>query len=118
MPRGTSFVDRGLVRAVIAALGDAPVRLKLWDGSVFGSSAAPACGSVVAGDRRSLLELVLAPGLAFGDGYTGGRIEVEGELLKLLEGLALATPSRTTTSRGPARTSTATTRRVGRHDFR
>jgi cyclopropane-fatty-acyl-phospholipid synthase len=50
-------------------------------------------------DRRTLLDLVLRPDLAFGEAYTDGRVDVQGDLTQLFDAT-----NRAAASHGPRRT--------------
>jgi cyclopropane-fatty-acyl-phospholipid synthase len=85
-------LERRLVRRVIAARGALPFELELWTGERFGAPAEHALARVVVRDRATLLALALDPQNAFGDAYAEGRLEVEGDLVRLLEGAFRARP--------------------------
>jgi len=76
--------DRWLARRLSMAIGNAPLRILLWDGSHFCPEGVRPLATVLIKDRPTLLKLLLEPELGFGDGYTAGRIEVEGDLLEML----------------------------------
>ena len=82
--------DRWLLAAVHGGLNQAPIRLRLWDGTTLGP--ADAVATVRIHDRGALVALVRHPDLAFGDGYAAGRIDVEGRMVDLLEALFRAKP--------------------------
>jgi cyclopropane-fatty-acyl-phospholipid synthase len=71
-----------LLRFAQKLAGDVPVRLA-GDGPAD-TSAAPA---IVIRDPHVLRTLLLNPEMGFGDGYSEGQIEVEGDLVRLLENL-------------------------------
>lgn len=77
-------LDRWLARKFLAALGDPPLRLTLWDGTIIGAAASPAVGLVIR-ERMALWRLLVNPLLHFGDDYSAGRIEVEGGLVAGIE---------------------------------
>jgi len=86
-PEGkANHFERILVARLLRALGRPPIRLQLWDGSC-------ACGDgrIVATvhilNRRTLWQLPLNPNLVFGDAYTAGDIEVEGDLVACLRAI-------------------------------
>src|SRR5262245_28558581 len=79
---GDRFATRA-ARAFLAALPHTPLRIALPDGTAVGPP--DALATLRLADRRALLELCLDPELAFGDLYSTGRLEVEGDLLRLLE---------------------------------
>lgn len=67
-----------MLRKMLAAMGDPPVRVRLWNGEVLG---APDDVPIVAiRDPGALVRLVLDPEMAFGDLWVAGRLEVEGDL--------------------------------------
>jgi cyclopropane-fatty-acyl-phospholipid synthase len=70
-------------RRLLAALPHAPLRIVL-PGLTVGPER-DALGTLRLADRRALLELCLDPELAFGDLYSSGRLEIEGDLVRLLE---------------------------------
>ena len=81
----SSAIDRWLVRRIHRWTGHEPIRVVLgWDGTpsplTMGDLA-----SVIISDRRALLNLLLNPEVGFGDAYSEGRIEVKGDLVRLLE---------------------------------
>jgi cyclopropane-fatty-acyl-phospholipid synthase len=76
-------LDRWLARKFLAALGNPPLRLTLWDGTVIAAGASPAVGLVIR-ERLALWRLLVNPLLHFGDDYSAGRIEVEGGLVATL----------------------------------
>lgn len=78
-------LDRALCRALLRALGRPPVALRLWDGETICLSHAPPVGTVVLHDRGALYRLIRNPDLHFGDLYSVGRIDVEGDFVALLE---------------------------------
>jgi cyclopropane-fatty-acyl-phospholipid synthase len=70
-------------RRFLAALPHAPLAIELP-----GIRVGPECGALATlrlADTRALFELCLDPELAFGDLYSEGRLEIEGELVPLLE---------------------------------
>jgi cyclopropane-fatty-acyl-phospholipid synthase len=77
--------DRWLLGLVQRHLQGAAVRLRLWDGSAAGPAAESAAGTIVIGDRATLIGLARDPDVAFGDAYMQGRLDIEGDLLALLE---------------------------------
>jgi len=79
-----------LVRMLLRAMGNPPVRIALWTGdSICGSDTAPVA-TVRINNRWTLLRLIRRPDLEFGEAYTDGRLDVDGELVALLEVLERA----------------------------
>ena len=70
---------------LLRRLGNPAIRLALWDGEEITTSDQPPVGTVRIGDRRTLLGLIVNPEVHFGDAYSDGRIEVQGDLLELLQ---------------------------------
>ncbi len=83
--RPTSAYDRWILSAVQAALGDALVRLALWDGSSCYRSNAEPVATVRFADRRALWSLAWNRDIGFGDGFRSGRITVDGDLARAVE---------------------------------
>jgi cyclopropane-fatty-acyl-phospholipid synthase len=79
-PKG---IDRWLVGQIVKRLDDSSIRVALWDEPDI----APRDGTIVVRihDRKALFQLVTHTDLHFGDLYSSGRIEVRGNLQRLLE---------------------------------
>lgn len=77
-----------LIRTLLKALGAPKIRVRLWDGHEYYRCAD---GEPVAGvhvrDRASFWRLLANPNLGFGDGYSLGGIEIEGNLVDFLEAI-------------------------------
>src|SRR5690348_4772165 len=80
-------LDRWLVRKLLTSSGNPPVHVVLWNGEEVATSPAAPVGRVRLHDRKTLLKILVNPDLGFGDGYSGGQIEVEGDLVEILEEL-------------------------------
>jgi cyclopropane-fatty-acyl-phospholipid synthase len=81
-PKVSTGFDRWLARALIARLGDPAISLVLWDGARVPDRAG--IGRVRISDRRTLLALAHSGELGFGDAFSEGRLEVEGDLSRVL----------------------------------
>jgi cyclopropane-fatty-acyl-phospholipid synthase len=77
--------EKWLVRRLLRRLGNPAIRVALWDGQQITLSDQPPVATVRIHDRRTLLGLIVNPEVHFGDAYTDGRIEVDGDLLALLQ---------------------------------
>ena len=73
-----SRVDRWALAQIATSLADPAIRLDLWDGTAVGPPQSEAAVAVHIADRRTLYALVVDTEVAFGDGYSDGRIEVGG----------------------------------------
>ncbi|HVS35852.1 MAG TPA: cyclopropane-fatty-acyl-phospholipid synthase family protein [Gemmataceae bacterium] len=62
-----------------------PLTILLWNGEEFATTPGVPIASVRFRERSAFLGALLNPDLGFGDGYTDGRIEVEGDLVAFLE---------------------------------
>jgi cyclopropane-fatty-acyl-phospholipid synthase len=81
---GRSAHGRLLAR-LLRMFGDPPVELVLWNGERIAPARVPPVATVRLADRGVLLALARDPQVAFGDLYSDGRIEIEGNLVALLE---------------------------------
>jgi cyclopropane-fatty-acyl-phospholipid synthase len=74
-----------LLGAFLRGMGNPAVKVDLWNGE----SVCTAPGEPVASMRikrpRTLLRLIFNPEIEFGEAYTSGKLEVEGDLVQLLE---------------------------------
>ena len=80
-----SWIDRSLLQAVRRAMGTAPITLALPNLENQPSTTSPPIGTVRIADRATLTGLVMNPEVVFGDAYSDGRIELEGDLIPILE---------------------------------
>src|SRR5690554_7868149 len=67
--------------------GSPPVRFRLWNGETIEPEQQPARFTLSLADPKALYSLVANPNLAFGDRYSAGRLEVEGDLPDLMEAM-------------------------------
>ena len=80
---GNRSLDQRIARRLLRAVGDPPVRIRLWDGTEI--SPVPGPRFTVHFRRRAALYRILAhPDLYFGEAYTAGDLEVEGDLAEFL----------------------------------
>ena len=79
-----SGFDRWLARQVAAKSGYPDVAFALWDDEDVHRPEGDVPGRVVFLDRGALLSVVTSPELGFGDAFSAGRIEVEGDLVDVL----------------------------------
>jgi cyclopropane-fatty-acyl-phospholipid synthase len=88
--RASRLWERQLIRRLWESIGKPAVQIELWDGDVCGSSAAQAVGRITLREPKMLRRLMWNPSLAFGEGYTTGRIEVDGPLIDVIAALSSA----------------------------
>jgi cyclopropane-fatty-acyl-phospholipid synthase len=72
---------------------DMPFRILLWNGEEFATASGEPIASVHFRDRAAFLRLLVLPDLGFGDAYSEGRIEVDGDLIGFLERVYRARPA-------------------------
>jgi cyclopropane-fatty-acyl-phospholipid synthase len=80
-----SWIDRSLLKAVRSAIGTAPLSLALPH--IENQPSTSPIGTVRIADRATLAGLVMNPEVVFGDAYSDGRIEVEGDLVRVIESI-------------------------------
>ncbi|HKW89077.1 MAG TPA: cyclopropane-fatty-acyl-phospholipid synthase family protein [Candidatus Acidoferrales bacterium] len=83
-PSSSSSLDARLLRKLLSALGNPPIRFVLANRAAAVPPGAAPVATIHLPSRRALAGLLLHPEMAFGDGYTDGSIRVEGDLLALL----------------------------------
>ena len=72
------------LRALLASVGKPPIEFELWDGSRV-ESEEPAQLRVRLRERGTLVRLLRNPIVGFGDAYTEGGLEVDGDLAHAVE---------------------------------
>ena len=84
-----SFEGR-LLERTLARLGNPAVEFNLWTGErIAPAGVEPVCRVRIC-SRTTLLAIVADPAVRFPDAYCDGRIEIEGDLVRLLESVYLA----------------------------
>ena len=74
-----------LLKQIQRSIGHAPVRLRFGELQDSSGPLDPAVDGVVIHDFKTLARILLDPEIGFGDAYMEGRVEVEGELVRMLE---------------------------------
>src|SRR5262245_62963592 len=67
-------VERWLLRKALAACGNPPIRVVLWDGEAITNTPDLPVGNVVIHDPATLRRLAFDPRVAFGDAYSEGTL--------------------------------------------
>src|ERR1700732_4842863 len=89
--RATGYPERRslearLLRRLLSSIGDPPIEFHLaWSGERIASPAVAATERVRIADRATLLGLLRDAQVRFGDAYSTGQIEIEGDLVRLME---------------------------------
>lgn len=78
-------IEKRLTRRLLARLGNPPVTMVMGNGNQLYSPAGKCVGTVFIRDRKTLFKLFVHPELHFGEAYSEGSIEVEGDLVRVLE---------------------------------
>ncbi len=79
--------ERWLVAKLMRMAGSPPIRFQLWNGDEIDPEQREAQFVLHLKDPKALYSLVANPNLAFGDLYSAGRLDVEGDLPDLMESL-------------------------------
>jgi cyclopropane-fatty-acyl-phospholipid synthase len=83
--RAGESLDARLLRRLLKSLGNPPIEFHfLWSGERVAPHATRPVEHMRIADRRTLYGLILDPQVRFGDSYSAGRIEVEGDLVKCM----------------------------------
>lgn len=80
LPIASKFIQHLLNR-----LNHPPIRILLWDGRSFLPEGKIPLYTVIIHDPETLVRLFIDPEIYFGDAYSAGRIEIEGDLVSFLE---------------------------------
>lgn len=80
-----SALERGALKRVLDLLGKPPIEFVLWNGEVIGAGHDEPVARLWIRQRSILPRLLFRPDLYFGEGYSSGDLEVEGDLVKLIE---------------------------------
>jgi cyclopropane-fatty-acyl-phospholipid synthase len=78
-------LDGRLMRRLLSLLGDPPLRFTLWNGESLTAGTGRAIGGLRFANRTCLLKMLINPNLYFGEGYSDGSIEIEGDLVRMIE---------------------------------
>ncbi|HXZ81949.1 MAG TPA: cyclopropane-fatty-acyl-phospholipid synthase family protein [Terriglobales bacterium] len=92
----TSWIDRTLESVVRRIADPISVRFSPFLDRTENAAVQSTTPAVRIADRRTLVSLAMNPEVGFGEGYSTGKITVEGDLVRLLE-MTSKSPSRTQT---------------------
>jgi cyclopropane-fatty-acyl-phospholipid synthase len=82
---GGSQLDNLLLKALRKIVGRAPVRLVLGRSSEELSDSTVSLPTIRIADRATLLRLLANPEVGFGDSYSEGKVQIEGDFVRVLE---------------------------------
>jgi cyclopropane-fatty-acyl-phospholipid synthase len=85
---------RWFLSKLLAAIGQTPVQIVLWDGTRTAPPGVEPIGTVHLKDWRGLARMAIDPELYFGEEYSEGRIEMEGDLPGMMSAVYRAMPGR------------------------
>jgi cyclopropane-fatty-acyl-phospholipid synthase len=80
----TSAAARGVTK-LLKMFGTPPFEFALWNGERILPEGRNPIARITIRDRKVLLGLLHNPGLRFGDAYSEGRVEIEGDLVHFME---------------------------------
>jgi cyclopropane-fatty-acyl-phospholipid synthase len=84
-PRSGNSLQAHLLRRLLNSLGSPPIEFHLlWSGERVAPTVNGSVERARIADRRTLFGLLRDPQMRFGDAYTAGQIEVEGDLVKFM----------------------------------
>lgn len=84
--RERSSLEARLLRRLLSSLGDPPIEFYLaWSGERVAPVAAPATERVRIADRATLRGLLRDAQIRFGDAYSTGQIDIEGDVVRFME---------------------------------
>jgi len=86
-------MERWALGQLLRLAGNPPVRFVLWNGVAVPASGPAPVAQLHIRDRRTLWQLLSNPDLRFGDAYTRGDLEVEGDLVECLKAMYRAFPA-------------------------
>jgi cyclopropane-fatty-acyl-phospholipid synthase len=79
-------LEARLLRRLLNNFGDPPVEFLLaWTGERVAPNAITPVGHVRIADRSTLLGILGDPQVRFGDAYSAGRVEIEGDLIEFMD---------------------------------
>ena len=78
-------VEGRMLRALLHAFGDPPIQFALWNGDRVMSAAGDPVATMHIPDRRTLMRLCMDPDMEFGELYSAGKIQVDGDLGRMIE---------------------------------
>lgn len=87
-------VEKWLLRRLRRYLGGAPLRVVIRGHSEEVPAQPPCVATLVIHDLPTLLRILVNPEIGIGDGYAGGTLEVEGDLVRALEAAYHSIPLR------------------------
>lgn len=91
--RNCSPFERWLLKKLLGAAGNLPVRLIIGNGEEISPPGVSRLATVVVHNRSALFKLVANPEVGFGEAYMSGDIDVEGDLVDFLEAVYRAWPA-------------------------
>jgi len=80
-----SWIERRALHKLLVLMGNPPVRFVLWNGEQVPATRAPESRRLRIHDRHTLWQLLINPDLHFGDAYSRGALEIEGDLTGFFE---------------------------------
>src|SRR5690348_49091 len=90
--------DRWILNKIGERVAPARARVKLYDGSSAGFAGNSPLATITIRDRRTLIGIALNPDIEFGEAYTDGRIQFDGDLPGFLDALFRSGESQTLSS--------------------
>jgi cyclopropane-fatty-acyl-phospholipid synthase len=87
-----STIHRSLMHKLYESIGAPNLQFVVGDSDAFPADARGVTAKVRIADWKTLASLALNPEIGFGDGYSEGRIEIDGDLVQFLEEVLEAMP--------------------------
>ncbi|MDE2261188.1 MAG: class I SAM-dependent methyltransferase, partial [Gammaproteobacteria bacterium] len=82
---GARSVEGRLLARLLEYLGNPPLEFTLWTGERIASAVAPPVAGVRVASRATLLGMLADVQMRFPDAYSEGRLDIEGDLVRVLE---------------------------------
>ena len=86
---GTSgaSIEARMLRRLLTAIGDPPVEFQLWNGERVAPQGVEIRNHIRVADRATLLAVLGDPQLRFGDSYSAGKVDIDGDLIEFMNGV-------------------------------
>lgn len=84
---GGGSIEARMLRRLLSAIGDPPVEFQLWNGERIAPPGVAVRNHIRIADRATVLGVLGDPQLRFGDSYSAGKIDIDGDLIEFMNGV-------------------------------